>query len=1123
MNVRPKKTLLSLLMATGPIAVIYGLLALLSTYITAIIPLGIPLIWLPAGFAVAAMITLGIYETAPGIWLGAFVPLILAILADDIKSGELIFTSITATSAVLQSLVACFLQRRFAAFWNGNLHLHRPRPAALLKLLLAALAVGLIAASTGMLVMRLIGLLPPHAFGLAWLGNTIGVLLAAPPFLILGAKIRALSPPRQIAIVVIDIGLVISAGIFFILWQEESSQIAQEFEGNAESATLLMANTASQYQHDVELIHAFFIASDHQVTRSEFSAFVQLHMNSEVRTAGRQVLIWSRVVHAVERQSFEESIRREGISDFQITEQLPDMRMVSAPQADEYVVATYIEPFDVNRTALGFDYNSNPIRRTTVERARDSGTVAASAPINFVVGNIQGFLIIWPIYAEDADIRSLAGRRAGIESYVIGAFRIHDLVDNVVRASEFQDLDIYLFDEGTPDPDRPFFLHPAISRGEDALLPDDIALDQLRTGMSYTTTFDVAGRSWRIVVRPAPTFSHSRHTWVPWAALLSGLAFSFWTARILAQRQGDAEALRRSEERFRALIEKSANAIILLDARGKITYNSPNYERDLGYEPGSRLDAGAGELIHPDDLPQVNLLLSEVLRQPGAIRSATFRARHRDGSWHWRDSIATNLLEDPAVKAIVVNIRDITDSMQAQQALRASEWRFRTILQTAQDGFLLVDRQQHLIDVNGAYCRMSGYSRAELLGGMRISDIEAMDTSEHVDARINKIVRQGLDLFETCHRRKDSSTFSVEVSVHYIESDGGQMVCFCRDITERKRRDDEIRQLNSELELRVAERTADLSRVNAELNRALRTKDEFLATMSHELRTPLNGILSFSELLLEQISGPLTERQLRSVQLIETSGRHLLSLINDILDLSKIEAERMDLYLESHSVVEICEASLLFVKEIATKKGLRVGFACNDNLAMMDVDAKRLKQMLVNLLSNAVKFTPEGGQVRLMALVDAGEGVVRFIVEDSGIGIAAEDMDLLFKPFTQLDGGLTRQHEGTGLGLALVRRLSDLFGGSIHVESAGLGQGSRFTLSLPWHWNNGVIQDPDRLSGQADTITHALVIEDSPSAAGQIAGYLRELGIQVTILPQADQLADHALSLRPDVIFLDLI
>jgi PAS domain S-box-containing protein len=459
--------------------------------------------------------------------------------------------------------------------------------------------------------------------------------------------------------------------------------------------------------------------------------------------------------------------------------------------------------------------------------------------------------------------------------------------------------------------------------------------------------------------------------------------------------------------------------------------------------------------------------------------------------------------------------------------MQHSAQRLSTILQTALDGFWVVDREQQFIDVNDAYCAMSGYSRAELLE-LRISDIEAIERPEEVDARIRQIIASGSNRFESRHRRKSGEIFDVEMSVHYINSGGGQMVCFCRDITERRRREDEIRGLNEKLERRVDERTADLSQVNAELTRAMRTKDEFLATMSHELRTPLNGILAFSEMLTEQIAGPLNESQIRSAQHIESSGRHLLALINDILDLSKVEAGHMDIYLEVHQVVEICEASMLFIREIAARKGIQVSFVCSDTLALMEVDAKRLKQMLVNLLGNAVKFTPAGGKVQLDVVTDADRGEIAFVVEDNGIGIAAEDMERLFQPFTQLDSGLSRQHEGTGLGLALVRRLADLLGGSIGVESNGPGQGSRFRLALPWYHTAlratvplSVEQEHvrDDLSARGAVIVLA---EDNEMIISAISDYLHHQGHRVVVARNGQEAILRAIESRPDLIIMDI-
>lgn len=348
----------------------------------------------------------------------------------------------------------------------------------------------------------------------------------------------------------------------------------------------------------------------------------------------------------------------------------------------------------------------------------------------------------------------------------------------------------------------------------------------------------------------------------------------------------------------------------------------------------------------------------------------------------------------------------------------------------------------------------------------------------------------------------------------------------------------EVRQLNAQLERRVAERTADLSHTNAELGKVVRAKDEFLANMSHELRTPLNGILILTEVLIEQIRGPLNERQLDSLHTIQTSGHHLLSLINDILDLSKMEAGKLELLFEPVFVNEICQTSLQFVKELAHQKQLRLTFS-NDNLdAYIQSDPRRLKQILINLLSNAVKFTPDGGQVSLKISTNEHQNVIRFVVQDTGIGISSEDMPQLFKPFTQVNGELSREHEGTGLGLALVSRLVELHGGSIEIESEGIpGKGSCFTVSLPWQnippHSGEIIADPIlttnlkqalyRLAPKEDKQVKAVIVEDSLTSAEQVDRYLKELGIDIVMHVPGDEALETVFTLSPNLIILDLL
>lgn len=259
-----------------------------------------------------------------------------------------------------------------------------------------------------------------------------------------------------------------------------------------------------------------------------------------------------------------------------------------------------------------------------------------------------------------------------------------------------------------------------------------------------------------------------------------------------------------------------------------------------------------------------------------------------------------------------------------------------------------------------------------------------------------------------------------------------------------------LAQERSLLAKRVEERTQELRLANAELARAARLKDEFLASMSHELRTPLNAILGLTEALADEVYGPLNEKQLKSLKRVESSGRHLLSLITDILDISKIEAGKFELEIGPVSVASVCQASLQMIKQTASKKNITVENKIDHDIRIIQADDRRLKQILVNLLSNAVKFTPEFGKIRLEVRGDQEQHIVHFSVIDNGIGIDRSKVDQLFKPFIQLDSSLSRHYEGTGLGLALVSRLTEMHGGRVFLETA-LNEGSRFTVSLPWN------------------------------------------------------------------------
>jgi len=237
----------------------------------------------------------------------------------------------------------------------------------------------------------------------------------------------------------------------------------------------------------------------------------------------------------------------------------------------------------------------------------------------------------------------------------------------------------------------------------------------------------------------------------------------------------------------------------------------------------------------------------------------------------------------------------------------------------------------------------------------------------------------------------------------------------------------------------------ELGRVYRELEATSQHKSEFLANMSHELRTPLNAIIGFSEVLDDRMFGELNEKQAEYIRVILASGRHLLSLINDILDLSKVEAGRMELELGTFNLHMALDNALTLIRERATRHGLALGLTVEETFGDIVADERKLKQVLLNLLSNAVKFTPDGGRIDVRAL--RANGTVEVSVTDTGVGIAPEDQEAIFEEFRQV-GHAARKREGTGLGLALARKFVELHGGRLWVKSA-VGHGSTFTFTIP--------------------------------------------------------------------------
>ena len=368
----------------------------------------------------------------------------------------------------------------------------------------------------------------------------------------------------------------------------------------------------------------------------------------------------------------------------------------------------------------------------------------------------------------------------------------------------------------------------------------------------------------------------------------------------------------------------------------------------------------------------------------------------------------------------------------------------RFSLEAATDGLFWVTPDARFVDVNNAACELLGYPREELLA-MGIADVDAQYGVGEWPRFFQSLRRSGSITFESVLRHSSGRQIPVEVVAGHVRIGTRELNCsFVRDISERKRARQELIQLNEELEERVRQRTEELLAAKEEAERANRSKSEFLSSMSHELRTPLNAILGFAQLLKSDPLDPLTPNQGESVDEILRGGRHLLALINEVLDLARIESGRLELSPETITIAALFDECLALVRPEAEARDIRLEVRTPATLTVQ-ADRLRLRQVLLNLLSNAIKYNRQGGTVLLDGQQESAQLVL--VVQDTGIGIAPEFMQRLFLPFER-DKAMHRGIEGTGIGLALSRRIVDAMGGTIAAHST-LGVGSLFRIRLP--------------------------------------------------------------------------
>lgn len=587
-------------------------------------------------------------------------------------------------------------------------------------------------------------------------------------------------------------------------------------------------------------------------------------------------------------------------------------------------------------------------------------------------------------------------------------------------------------------------------------------------------------------------------------------------------------------ERLRQMSDGAADSVLLHDGEGRILESNRQACIALGYRAGDLAGMHLGDIDATfASLDDEGVRRALVQLEPGTPVTKRSRALARDGSY-FDTEMRTALFErDSLVKGqyerlFVAVIRDVSDRVRFDEALRESVQRFRFLFESSPVGMAIADEEGVLTDANAAFAAMMQFDSTEELEAVSLRSLAHPDDKHNLHVGLTLLTHGELEVMRRGQRfvgDKGKDVFAqLVVFGERADMHLRQMIVVALDMTDQRRAEENLQRLLETLEAQVKVRTAEFEAAKVAAEAASQAKSQFLANMSHELRTPLNAIIGYAEMLQEDASEtPELEMATQDLSKIQRSGEHLLGLISDILDLSKIEAGRMELYWEPVDIEAVVSEVVDTLAPIAAQRGNQLVVEA-DEMGSAFVDTTKLRQILINLISNANKFS-ENSVVRVLCERRPGrydESELTFEIIDRGIGIDAETLTRLFQPFTQADASTTRKYGGTGLGLAISKRFAEIMGGSISASSKP-GYGSIFAVHLP------ALSEPPkprvaprptlppRLSG-GDVV---LVIDEDPPSRDLLIRVLQKAGYRVEAAGGMREGLDLAATLEPAAVILD--
>jgi PAS domain S-box-containing protein len=877
--------------------------------------------------------------------------------------------------------------------------------------------------------------------------------------------------------------LMLVAGIGLTVWQWQAARLAhetylkEEFNFLATDAVRRVESRINRYKQVLQGTAALF-ASSQEVNRSEFRTYVtELRLGENY--PGIQGVGFSKWLPAGERQRLVDSVRREGFADFAI-------RPEGVREA--YTSTVYLEPFDTrNRRAFGYDMYSEPTRRAAMQQARDEGRPAISGKVRLMQENGEaeqaGVLMYVPVY-RNGEPDTLAARRENLLGWVYAPFRMNDLMNGIFGAQRYDTSAAVNLE-----------VHDGATLGQ--VLYRDAPRDHRAPAFSMDKTIEIAGHHWTLRLQSRPVFDSRRSSVNATRVLAMGGLVSLLMCAVVwllvngRRRTRDYAVqligqIRESETRFRNMADASPSLIWTYDVEDeRFWFNHPWY-----VFTGSRPGDDSHDLLfghaHPDDVALRRKKTAQALNEHIPFQYE-YRLRRHDGTYRWMLSMGVPRFDEQnRFVGLVVSCIDVTEQKEAMEHVLREQAFVNGLINAAPEPIFFKDAELRFLGCNHACEALLGMTVAEIKGRMNC-DLMPPEISAKLDRQDAETVLSGeTRCFQDWLTYPDGRHAIFETTLTPLRLPDGTTAALIGILH------DQTKAWESADALRQAKRDADA---------ANEAKSLFLANMSHEIRTPMNGILGMSELLLDT---RLDKEQRDYLHMLKGSAENLLKVINDILDFSKIESGMMDIEAVDFSLAMVMEDCLQAISLQAFRKGLELTYDIDSRvLDVLVGDPVRLRQVLLNLVGNAIKFT-EAGEVDVTVDIerqDEDQVCLHFAVRDTGVGIAEDRLQHVFDAFAQADSSTTRKYGGTGLGLSISRRLIELMGGHVWVESR-VGQGStfHFTASFIRGHESLLPQSPRPGVGIDLAGRSVLVADDNATNRRILENTLRVWGMTPTVV-----------------------